>query len=107
MNFMVNGHAWVLQFARPSSENLRRSDGSWTFGTTDNSVKTVFILDGMSEYMTDKVLCHELTHVFSFENNCYIPIETEEIIADFMSLYGRSIIYLADDLMRSVLRRIA
>lgn len=107
MTFTVNNHIWKLQFVRPSSKNLRRSDGSWTFGTTDNSVKTVFILDGMSEYMTDKVLCHELTHVFSFENNCYITLKTEEIIADFMSLYGRSIIYLADDLMKNILRRIA
>lgn len=107
MNFTVNNHTWRLQFVRPSSENLRRSDGSYTFGVTDNSVKTVFVMENMSDYMTDKVICHELTHVFSFENNCYIPIETEEIIADFMSLYGRSIIYLADEIMRNLLRRIA
>lgn len=107
MTFQVNGNAWTLQFVRPSSENLRRSDGSYTFGVTDNSVKTVFIMRNMSDYMTDKVLCHELVHVFSFENNCYIPIETEEIIADFMSLYGRSIIYLADEIMGNLFRRIA
>ena len=107
MTFKVNGNAWTLQFVRPSSDNLRRSDGSYTCGVTDNSVKTVFVMENMSDYMTDKVICHELTHVFSFENNCYIPIETEEIIADFMSLYGRSIIYLADEIMGNLLRRIA
>lgn len=103
---MVNNHEWKLEFVRPSSENLLRSDGSWTFGVTDNAVKTVFILKGMKDYMTDKVLCHELTHVHAFEYDYYMPIEVEEIVADFMSLYGRSVIYLADDLMRSVLRRI-
>lgn len=42
------------------------------------------------------ILCHELVHVYSFSYGCDIDIETEEIIADFMSLYGRNIVYTAD-----------
>lgn len=107
MNFTVNNHTWKLEFVRPSSENLFRSDGSWTFGVTDNSVKTVFILKGMSDYMTDKVLMHELSHVHAMEYNYSIPIEVEEIVCDFLSLYGRSVVYLADEIMGRILRRIA
>lgn len=107
MNFTVNNHTWRLQFVRPSSENLRRSDGSYTFGVTDNSVKTVFVMDNMSDYMTDKVICHEMVHVFCFENDCTYDIQTEEIIADFLSLFGRKIIYLVDEIMGKLLRRIA
>lgn len=107
MNFLVNNHIWQLQFAKCGSENLRRSDGSFTFGTTDNSVKTVFILGGMPEYMTDKVLVHELSHVHALEYDYSIPLWVEEIVCDFLSLYGRSVVYMADDIMNKIFRRIA
>lgn len=107
MQFVVNGSIWRLRFVKPTNKQLQRSDGSWTLGVSDNNLKTVFIADNLSEYMTDKVLCHELCHVYSFENNLNIPIETEEVIADFMSLYGRDIIYLADNIMNNVLGMVA
>lgn len=105
MVFTINGENWILQFVRPNSEELRRSDGVYTLGVTDNNAKTVSIARGMSDYMTNKVLCHELVHVYSFENNCNIDIQTEEIIADFMSLYGRDIIYIADSIMSNVMEK--
>ena len=103
MTFTVEGEIWRLQFVNPGSNQLRRSDGSVTIGVSDNNVKTVFISDSISDSMTDKVLCHELVHVFSFVHNLSIPMETEEIIADFLSLYGRDIIYLADSILNSIL----
>ncbi len=103
MTFVVNDSIWRLQFVKPSSSNLFRSDGVATLGVTDNALKTVFINNRLTQRMTDKVLCHELVHVYSFENGLNIPIETEEIIADFMSLYGRDIIYLADSILGNVL----
>lgn len=107
MNFIVNGNAWQLEFVRPSSNHLLRSDLTRTIGVSDNNLKTVFIADNLSDYMIDRVLCHELVHVFSFENDCSYDIETEEVIANFLSLFGRDIIYLADELMGSILRKIA
>ncbi len=107
MTFTVNNHIWRLKFIRPSNKNLQRSDGSWTFGTTDGELKTVFIIDNMSDYMTDKILVHELTHVHAMEYNYSIPLWVEEIVCDFLSLYGRSVIYIADELMGNILRRIA
>lgn len=107
MQFMVNGTIWTLQFVNPRSKHLMTSTGIYTLGVTDNNVKTVYIADNLSEHMTDKVFCHELTHVHSFEYNYYMPIEVEEIVADFMSLYGRNIVYLADDIMSNLLRSVA
>ncbi len=107
MTFTINNHIWQLKFVKPSSRNLLRSDGTWTFGVTDNNVKTVFLLENMSDYMTDKVLVHELTHVHAMEHDYYMPIEVEEIVCDFLSLYGRSVIYMADEIMGNILRRIA
>lgn len=107
MNFTVNGHTWLLQFVRPSSSHLLRSDLTRTIGVSDNNLKTVFIADNLSDYMLDRVICHELVHVFSFENNCSYDIQTEEVIAEFLSLFGRDIIYLADELLGDILRRVA
>ena len=104
MIFTVNGNNWILQYVRPSSEELRRSDGVYTLGVTDNTTKTVTIADNLSDRMTDKILCHELCHVASFSYNLNIDIQTEEIIADFLSTYGREIFDIADDLLRRFMR---
>ena len=103
--FKCNGKTWNLAFVEPYNEVLNRSDGSKTVGVTDNNTKTVYLSNLLYGKFLDKVICHELVHVASFSYNCSIDIETEEIIADFMSLYGREIIYLADDLMRSIMKR--
>ena len=106
MFFNVHGNIWKIQFVNPNSKELLRSDGSSTFGVTDNSKKTIFISDNLGKYMEDKVLCHELCHVYAMEFNYIMDIETEEIVADFFSLFGRKIIYQLDDLIK-LLERVA
>jgi hypothetical protein len=103
--FNCNDKTWNIAFVEPYNDNLKRSDGSRTVGVTDNNTKTVYLSNLLRGKFLDKVLCHELVHVASFSYDCSIDIETEEIIADFMSLYGREIIYLADDLMKSIMER--
>lgn len=104
--FAVGNSNWNLSFTEHFSASLQRSDGSYALGVTDNSQKTIFLSNRLHGYMLDKVLCHELTHVYAFENNCNFEIQTEEIIADFMSLFGRNIIYMLDDLIE-ILEKIA
>lgn len=107
MEFEVNGNTWKIIYCNPSSKNLMRSNKTYTLGVCDNGEKTIFLSDRLSGKLLDKVLCHELTHVYCFEFNYAIDIATEEIVADFMSLFGRDIIYLADEIMGNLLRRIA
>lgn len=52
-------------------------------------------------------VCHGITHIYCFEFDYEIDVRTEEIVADFMSLFGRDVIYLADEIMGKILRRIA
>lgn len=106
MKFTVNNQEWNLKFVNPNSKDLMRSNGTITLGMTDNNTKSVYINNRLNNYMTDKVLCHELCHVYAFSMNYYMDIETEEIVADFLSLFGRQIIYQLDDLLE-ILRRIA
>lgn len=98
MKFAVNNQEWQLLFVNPSNSNLKRSDGSITIGMTDNNTRTVYINNRLSDYMTNKVLAHELCHVFAFSFDYSMPIEVEEVVADFFSLFGRDMINLLDDL---------
>ena len=107
MEFVINGSMWRLQFVKPSNKHLQRSDKSWTIGVSDNNIKTVFIANNLSDHLQRKVLIHELTHVHAMEYNYYMPIEVEEIVADFMSMYGTDIVYIADDILNSLLIGVA
>ena len=107
MEFVVNDQEWNLQFVKPSSKELMRSNMTFTLGMTDNNTRTVYINNRLSDYMTNKVLAHELVHCFCFSRNIYMPIEEEERLADWVSLHGVDLVYLLDDLMSVVIRRVA
>lgn len=100
--FTVNGFVWGLQFVSPHSLFLRRSDGVYTLGCTDNNVKCVYIASNLSDEMKEKVLCHELTHVICFSYGILIDLETEEWICNFMADHGKEIINLLDVILYSV-----
>lgn len=104
MTTIINGTRWRVNVVNPSHDGLLRSDGTRTLGTCDDALKTIFIASNLSEYMSDKVLCHELVHAFCFEYGYYLDIQTEEIVADFMSLYGRDVINMTDDIMNLLKR---
>ena len=106
MTFTVNNQEWELVLVKPSSKELMRSDGSMTIGMTDNIQKKVFINDRLNDYMFDKCLAHELCHVYAFSFDYFMDIKTEEIVADFFSLFGRSMVYMLDDLVK-ILKRVA
>ena len=61
------------------------------------------------QIMTNAVTWFKFPRVsLEFDDNGFVDdLNNEEIqiIADFMSLYGREIIYLADDLMKSIVER--
>lgn len=107
MVFNVHGNIWKIQFVNPTSKELLRSDGSRTLGVSDNFTKSVSIADNLSDEMTERVLCHELTHCICFEYNISIPLETEEWLCNFMADHGKEIIYLLDDLLRIILTEVA
>ena len=106
LRFTVNNQNWDLVFVKPNSKELVRSDGSITIGMTDNVQKKVFINNRLSGYMMDKCIAHEMCHVYAFSFDYYMDIETEEIVADFFSLFGRSIVYQLHDLIK-ILQRVA
>ena len=102
--FAVNGIEWNLSLVEPYNDMLRRSDNSITLGVTDNNLKTVFLNNRLRGRMLDKVLFHEIVHTFCFSYGCTFDIQTEEIIADFLSTYGREVFDVADNILQRFVR---
>ena len=105
MTFTVNNQIWQVEFVNPSDYNLKRSDGSITLGMTDNNTKTIYINNRLNNYLTRKVIAHELCHCFCFSYDVYMPIDEEERLADWISLYGTELVYLLDDILNLIIKR--
>lgn len=105
--FEINGIAWGIAFVPPGSPHLRRSDGSLTHAVTDWNDRTVYVSMWPSGAYLRKIICHELCHCFCFSFNIHMPIEQEEYLADWVSRYGEDLIWLLDDLMRNIVRKVA
>lgn len=103
--FEINGYTWRLVFVNNNSEKLMRSDGSITVGMTDWSDGCVYLSDKLHGSFLRRVLAHELCHCFCFSYDVIMPIEEEEYLANWISLYGSELVYLLDDLMRIVLQK--
>lgn len=97
--FTVNGVIWNIKFVSRLNPNLLRSDGSFALGVCDDSTRTIYVADGLSDHKEDKVVCHELVHAFCFSYQLNLDLPTEELIADFLATYGREVFTVADDII--------
>ena len=104
--FVMNGYEWDVAFVSPSSQELRRSDGSVTVGMTDWYKRTVFISKALHGPFLRKVFIHEICHVACFSYDIKIDIEQEEFLCDFVATYGEEIFRVVDELFMA-LKRIA
>lgn len=105
--FEINGHSWNIEFVPVTSPFLTRSDGSQSVGVTDANTSTVYLSNRLKGAFLRRVMAHELCHCFCFSYGIHIPLEQEEYMADWISLYGADLIYLLDDLMGSMNKKFA
>lgn len=105
MNFIVNDIVWEIIFVRPNSIYLTRNNGTQTIGMTNGYNHTIYLANNLKGQMLDKVLSHELTHVILFSYGIEIDEELEEKLAQWVSIYGRELVYLLDDLMEILYRK--
>lgn len=97
--FYTNGIKWHVEFVSIYNPILTRSDGSSTVGMTDWNTKTVYLASNLRGDFLNRVLCHELCHCICFSYNIKMDIEQEEFLANWVSVYGRDVIELLDDLL--------
>lgn len=105
MVFNINNNLWLLKFTYPESPDLRMSNGKQVLGMCDNNIKTIFIADNQTDYKTEHIICHEITHAICFEYNITIPYELEENLCNFMADHGKEIIYIVEDLISAITRK--
>lgn len=103
--FTINGINWNLIFVNSSSTDLLRSDGTISLAVTDWNRRSIFVsFAPMGNYLR-RIIAHELCHAFCFSYDISMPIEQEEYLANWISLYGTDLIYLLDNIMSSLSRR--
>ena len=105
MVFVVNKNIWRIEFVNPYSDNLVMSNGNRVLGLCDNNIKTIFIANNQSDYKTEHILCHEVTHAICMEYNITIPYGLEEELCNFMADYGKEIIYIVEDIISAITKK--
>ena len=101
----MNGIEWDVLMASPSHPSLRRSDGSYVFGSCDNNYKTIYLNELIPTEKLLKVLCHEITHAAMFSYNVSLSIEQEELVADLIATYGKEITTTADKIFKRISKK--
>ena len=96
--FNINGDYWQIKIVSNNHPALRRMDGTFTLGCCDNNLKTIFIVDNLSNAYYKKVLCHEVTHACMFSYGVNLTAEQEELLADLVATYGQEIISTTNSL---------
>lgn len=98
-DFIINGIRWHIQYVGSDNPKLIRSDGSRTVGMTDWNSCTVYLASNLRGRFKERVLCHELCHCICFSYGIKMDMKQEEFLANWVSLYGREVIELLDDLL--------
>lgn len=104
MFFTINGTNWRVQYKNPLSDELKRSDNVSTLGVTDRNTHTIYLSSALHGYMERKVLIHEVCHAICMSYDIYLPIETEEILCDFVATYGDEIFDIVDIMLETIRR---
>ena len=91
---IVNGLKWRVVFTNDPNNLI--VDGSVRLGVTDRNNLTVYLSDVLTGDMLEKVLLHELTHVWLFSYGYDLDRETEEFISGFVGEYGRELQHQLD-----------
>jgi Zn-dependent peptidase ImmA (M78 family) len=100
----INNKNWKLVRLNASDDRLKRSDGISVLGVCDNNTKTIYINQNLQGKLLDRVILHEITHVFCFEYGLNLDIAAEEILCDFMATYGREVIAVVDNILSQTRR---
>lgn len=99
MQVNINDIEWNIIYVNPLSVDLMRSDGTITLGMCDCNTNCIYISNALKGELLRKVIIHELVHAFMFSYNIYIPIETEELICDFIATNVDDIINMTESII--------
>ena len=105
MRVEINNIEWDIIFTN-NTDDLKRSDGSVTFGVTDVNVLGIFIWSSLRGRMLRKVMIHELSHAFIFSYGYFLTLEEEEFLCSFIDTYAEDIISYTDSILTEAFKAI-
>lgn len=100
--FKINNIDWKVKLVSPNHPKIQRSDGKYTYGSCDNSTKSIYISQSTPRAKIKKVICHEVTHAAMFSYGVELSLEQEEIIADLIATYGSEIIDVTNKIFNRI-----
>ena len=98
MEIVVNGFRWIIECTY-DKKKLSRMDGTITLGITGTSNMHVYLYGGLVGGLRQKVLVHELVHVWMYSYGYYLSVAEEEFVCSFIDTYGKEIVDQADRLL--------
>lgn len=98
--FEINGNIWFIKFTQPFDEIFKMSNGGYTVGVCDDTLKTIFLSTKLRGEKLRHVLCHEIVHAAMFSYEVYLEREQEELLANLIATYGEEIIQITDEMFK-------
>ena len=96
----LNGESWKILIVSSNHPAVQRPDGTYTLGCCDDLVKTIFVVENLTDYYFKKVLCHELVHACMYSYNVILDDLQEEILADLIATYGSEIMMITNSMFK-------
>lgn len=79
-----------------------RSVGQVLERVCDITINIIYLDKHLHGAFLEKVLCHELCHVFCFSYHIHMGLEQEEFLANWIATYGRDVIELLDNILYTI-----
>ena len=91
----INGKLWRVRLVPPQHPVLYRN-GNPAVGCCDDTTKTIYISNAVSQEFMRKILCHEMVHAAMYSYDVLMSDAVEEIVADMIATYGNEIMTLSN-----------
>lgn len=97
MKVSINGIEYEIIEVEPMHSMLL-AEGKRCSGTCHYHQQEIYLSESLKPDSKYSILCHELSHAFLFETQLDKKSEnfSEEELCDFMGMYGKSIMQIAD-----------
>ena len=96
----INGEDWKILIVSSNHPAVQRPDGSFTLGCCDDNMKSIYVVENLTDFYFKKVLCHELVHACMYSYNVELNDYQEEILADLIATYGQEIIFITNSMFK-------
>lgn len=96
----INGEDWKILIVSSNHPAIQRPDGSSTLGCCDDDMKSIYIVENLTDFYFKKVLCHELVHACMYSYNIDLNDYQEEVLADLIATYGQEIIFITNSMFK-------